>query len=85
MKILKLQSELSIEELEMVRWRPLRAEMATPPSEEELESAVEKTKCGKAGRESGILPEMVKAVCYSLCSLPSTPAHTIYHKFQQPC
>jgi len=47
----------------MVRQRPLRLEIATPPSEEELERAIGKLKCGKAGGESGILPEMVKAVC----------------------
>ena len=63
-----MQSDFSTDELEMVRLRPLRPETSTPPSEEELVNAVEKMKCGKAGRGgrggSGILPEMLKAVCY---------------------
>ena len=37
--------------------------MADPPSKEELLEAVMKMKNGKAGGESGVLPEMVKAVC----------------------
>jgi len=36
----------------MVRQRPLRLEIATPPSEEELERAIGKLKCGKAGGDS---------------------------------
>ena len=37
--------------------------MEDVPSEEELLCAVGKLKNGKAGGESGILPEMVKAAC----------------------
>ena len=37
--------------------------MAGSPSEEELEMALEKLKSGKAGKESGILPEMLNAAC----------------------
>ena len=61
--ILNLQSNFSAEELEMVRQRPLRPEMAAPPSEEELGSALGKMKNGKVGGESGILPEMLRAAC----------------------
>ena len=39
--------------------------MAEPPSEEELVKAVSSLKNGKTGGESGILPEMIKAVCQS--------------------
>ena len=62
-KILNIQSEFSAEELERVRQRPVRQDMEELPSEEELLRAVGKLKNGKAGGESGILPEMVKAAC----------------------
>ena len=62
-KILNLQSEFSMEELSKVRQRPLRPAMAEPPSEEEVHSALGKMKSGKAGGETGILPEMLKAAC----------------------
>ena len=52
-----------MEELEIVRQRPLRPEIAAPPSEEELRSALGKMNSGKAGGESGILPEMLRAAC----------------------
>jgi len=64
MEVLNLQSEFATDELELVRQRPVRTEMAQLPTEEELESAIEKLRSGKAGGESGILPEMLKAVCY---------------------
>jgi len=38
--------------------------MTEPPSEEELEQAIGKLHSGKAGGKSGILPEIVKALCY---------------------
>ena len=56
-KILNLQSEFSVEELDKVRQRPLKPAMAEIPSEEELQSALGKLKSGKAGGESGILSE----------------------------
>jgi len=63
--ILNLQSEFSMEELELVKQRPVKDEMSEPPtSEEELERVVGKLWNGKASSETGILPEMVKAVCY---------------------
>lgn len=62
--ILNTQNDFSVEELEVVRQRHIRPELAMPPSEEELESAVEKMKCGRADGKSGILIDMLKAVCY---------------------
>ena len=59
-KIFNIQSEFDVEELRKVRQRSPRPEMAELPSEEELQNAVLKLKNGKAGGESGILPEMVK-------------------------
>ena len=43
--------------------RPLRPELAELPTEDELMEAIEKLKSGKAGGESGVLPEMVKVAC----------------------
>ena len=62
-KILNIQNDFDVEELRKVRQRPPRPEMAEVPSEEELLSAVGKMRNGKAGGESGVLPEMVKAAC----------------------
>ena len=42
----------------------MRVDLTEPPSEEELEQAIGKLRSGKVGGGSGILPEMVKAVCY---------------------
>ncbi len=63
-EILNLQSGFSMEELELVRKRPVKDEMSEPPSEEELERAIGKLRSGKAGGETGVLPEMVKVVCH---------------------
>ena len=62
-KILNIQSDLDEEELERVRQRPLRPELADVPSEEEIWIAVGKLKNGKDSDASGILPEMIKAAC----------------------
>ena len=60
---LNVQSEFSLEELGRVVQRPLRPELAELPTEEELMEAIEKLKNGKAGGESGVLPELVKVAC----------------------
>ena len=39
-EILNLQSEFSLDELELVRQRPVRVGLTEPPSEEELERAI---------------------------------------------
>ena len=62
-KILNLQSEFNLEELDKIRQRPVRPEMAETPSEELL-SALGKLKNGKASGETGVLPEMLKAACF---------------------
>ena len=64
--VLNQQSHFDAEELARAEQKPLRAEMAEPPSEEELVKAVSSLKNGKTGGESGILPEMVKAGCQSV-------------------
>ncbi len=46
-----------------VKQRPVRAEIAEAPTEEEFLDAVAKLRNGKAAGESVILPEMVKAAC----------------------
>ena len=46
-----------------MRQRPTKSEMTEVPSEEEVMNAVAKLRNGKAGGESGILPEMVNAAC----------------------
>ena len=64
-EILNLQSEFSVEELvqDKVRQRPLKPAMAEIPSGGAAKCSGE-VKSGKAGGESGILPEMLKAVCW---------------------
>ena len=49
----------------------MRVDLTEPPSEEELERAIGKLRSGKAGGEFGILPEMVKAVCYEKAFMSS--------------
>ena len=63
MKVLNVQSLFTEDEVDRVRHRQVREEMAEPPNEEELLDAVMKLRNGKAAGESGILPEMVKAAC----------------------
>ena len=43
--------------------RPVRSDLAQPPTLRELTTALGKLKTGKAGGSSNILPEMVKAAC----------------------
>ena len=62
-KVLNIKSVFSDSDYESVRQRLEREEMAEPPSKEELLEAVMKLKNEKAAGESGILPEMVKAMC----------------------
>ena len=46
-----------------MRQRPVRHDLAEPPTMDELTMAIGKLNNGKAGGDSGILPEMVKAGC----------------------
>ena len=61
--VLSTMSVFDAGEVEQIRQRVVREELKDSPSEEELIEAVIKLKNGKAGGESGILPEMVKAAC----------------------
>ena len=61
--ILNVESHFNQEELDRVRQRPMRPQLAEVPSLEELVEAVGKLKNGKASGSSGILPEMVKVAC----------------------
>ena len=46
-----------------MRQRPVRPELAEKPTLGELTKALKKLKNGKAGGDSNILPEMIKAAC----------------------
>ena len=61
--ILNVESHFNQAELDRVRQRPMRPQLAELPSLEELVEAVGKLKNGKASGSSGILPEMVKVAC----------------------
>ena len=61
--VLNNQSQFDAEELEKVKQRSLRPEIARLLSQEEIEEAVGKLKNAEAGWSSNILPEMVKAAC----------------------
>ena len=61
--ILNIQTPFNTMEIEKIKQRPLRQELAKLPSMEDLLDAVDKLKNGKAGGKSGILPEMLKAAC----------------------
>ena len=56
--ILNVESQFNCEELGRIRQRPMRPQLAEIPSMEELVVAVGKLKNWKAGRSSGIRPEM---------------------------
>ena len=61
-RILNVQSLFDETQLENARQRPIRQHMDHLPSREEVERAVRKLKHGKAGGNSGILPEMVSGL-----------------------
>jgi len=61
--ILNILSEFSMEQLEMMKQRPIRPDMERLPSIEELYNAIGKLRNATAAGESGILPKMIKSVC----------------------
>ena len=61
--VLNRQSQFNPQELEKVRQRPLRADLAREPSRRELTKALGKLRNGKAAGSSNILPEMIKTAC----------------------
>ena len=62
-RVLNVCSQFDIGELEKVRQRPVRPELAEKPTLGELTKALKKLKNGKAGGNSNIFPEMIKAAC----------------------
>ena len=56
-------SEFDEEELEHMKQRQLREDLAREPSKGGLKRALGKLKSDKAEGSSGILPEMVKVTC----------------------
>ena len=84
--ILNVQSEFDMEELERVTQRQLKPEIAELPTEEELLNAIEKVKNGRAGGESSILPEMVKAACirYEFSKRLLELVHDVWEKRSVP-
>ena len=63
-RVLNVQSQLDPEEMEKVRQRPLRSDLAQKPSLRELTKALGKLKNRKAGGSSNILPEMVNVTMW---------------------
>ena len=61
--MLNVHSIFDLEQVDSVRQRPVKEEMAEPPTEEDLVGALTKLKNEKASGESGILPKMVNASC----------------------
>ena len=84
--ILNRQSVYSWEELNQVRQRPLRSNLAERPSMRELRKALGKLKTGKASGDSGILPEMVKAACEEdeFIELVLLLVHSVWEERQVP-
>ena len=84
--ILNVQSGFDMEELERVTQRQLKPEMAELPTEDELLNAIEKVKNGRAGGESSILPEMVKAACigYTFSKTLLELVHDVWEKRSVP-
>ena len=62
-RVLNIRSQFDAEEVEKVRQRPVRPVLGEKPNEHDITAALRKLKCGKAGGNSNILPEMVKAAC----------------------
>ena len=63
--VLNVRSKYSEEEVDKVRQRPVRAELAEEPSIGEVVWAVKKLKEGKAGGSTEIVAEMIRAGCGS--------------------
>ena len=84
--VLNVQSQFEREELEKVRQRPLRLDLALKPSMGELTTALGKLKSGKAAGSSNILPEMIKTACGSeeFRALLLNLTHTVWEERQVP-
>ena len=58
-KVLNLESSFDQEVLDSVPQHPPRMDLDSPPTHDEFLSALRSMSLGKAGGESGILPEMI--------------------------
>ena len=85
-QVLNVQSPFDPEELEKVRQRPLRADLAEKPSMRELTKALGRLKNGKAAGSSNILPEMIKTACddEEFRALLLDLIHTVWEERQVP-
>ena len=84
--VLNVQSQFEREELEKVRQRPLRLDLARKPSTGELTTALGKLKSSKAAGSSNILPEVIKTACGSeeFTALLLNLTHTVWEERQVP-
>ena len=61
-KVLNVASSFDGNAIAAVRQRPPHTELDVPPSDEELETALNALKSGKSGGKNGLTPELVKHV-----------------------
>ena len=61
-KVLNVASSFDASVIEAVEQRELLSELDKPPEEDELETALNSIKSGKAGGKNGLTPELVKQV-----------------------
>jgi len=64
-KVLNIESEFDFTVLELIKQRPIDLSLEEMPSEEEVLDAVRKMKSGKAGDDSNICSEFLKALATS--------------------
>ena len=87
-KMLNVQSNFNMSEVNSVRQRSLRTQLEALPSMELVLEAAMKLKAGKTGGNSDILPEMAKACCYSyMYDFPDfllDLIHTAWHEEREP-
>ena len=60
--MLNVASSFDASVIEAVEQRELLSELDKPPEEDELETALNSIKSGKAGGKNGLTPELVKQV-----------------------
>ena len=82
-RVLNIPSPFDESEIGQTKQHPLRPQLAVVPSKEELEGAIRMMRNGKAGGNSGILPEMhimLKVACSDddLLNLLLDLVHTQY-------
>ena len=83
LNILNVKSVFEVDEFAKLWQRPVREELANPPSKQEIQEAIGKMKNGKAGAELGILPEMLKIICGENKALEMLPA--LFYQVWKQC